>query len=392
VINQPLRGRFYDWMKALTEGKVPLPNSNAERHHYVAQFQLARFKGKGRLYQLDKETGEITPTTPKDAAWGTNLYKVESVSGEHDGVIEGYFAIAENFAAPALRRFLANPASLTEDDRCDLAFLIAIQEQRVPGFQAEMKENMTHAAIGYLAVELANTKGPKGKRREARETYEALTEGSIRIEPPDQEVLLMSLEMFANTSMLICALPWTLLTATEGAFVCCDRPLTMYDPTPKFPWSAPGWMSSPMVEATMPLGKGACVRIGPSQRQRLGIQPTAKQVMRINLRSYGAATRYLYGPSKELLASLHETAQSDPAAVPKPIKKRMVLLEDPSTADPAIADRNAAKGWPRYIAHQAEDGTVRTMSYEVIDNEDDARRAVAPRTRTAGREVISELA
>jgi hypothetical protein len=142
----------------------------------------------------------------------------------------------------------------------------------------------------------------------------------------------------------------------------------------------------------MPLSKNVCVRIGPNQRQRIGVQPTVKQVTRINLRSYGSATRYVYGPSEDLLTSLHKAAQAEPASVPEPIKKRMVLLEDPSTADPAIADRNAAKGWPRYIAHQAEDGTSRPMSYEVIDTEDDARRAVAPRTRTAGKEVINELA
>jgi hypothetical protein len=168
VPESQLRGRFYDWMRAFTEGKVAFPNSDGERHHYVSQFQLAKFRGKGRLYQLDKETGEVRSTTPKDAAWATNLYAVQSTTGEHDGMIEAFFALAENFAAPALRRFLANPDSLTEDDRGDLAFLIAIQEQRVPGFLAETKENIKYAAIGYLAVELANTKGPKGTQRKRR--------------------------------------------------------------------------------------------------------------------------------------------------------------------------------------------------------------------------------
>lgn len=46
----------------------------------------------------------------------------------------------------------------------------------------------------------------------------------------------------------------------------------------------------------------------------------------------------------------------------------------------------------RPSSSRAEDGTSRAMSYEVIETEDDARRAVAPRTRTAGQEVISELA
>jgi hypothetical protein len=54
-------------MHAVVKGKRPLPTSDAERHHYVAQFQLTKFRGKGRLYQLDKEDGSCEVVTPKKA-------------------------------------------------------------------------------------------------------------------------------------------------------------------------------------------------------------------------------------------------------------------------------------------------------------------------------------
>ncbi len=364
-------------MHEVEEGKRPLPTSDSSRHHYVAQFQLAKFKGKGRLFQLDKEDGTCEVVTPKRAAWSSNLYTVESTTGEHDGVIEGFYAVGEGFAAPALKRFLADPANLSDRDRGDLAFLVAIQEQRTPGFLAEQKETITHAGITFLATQLASMKGSKGKRRKAQEAYEALTGGGVRIIPPDQEVLRLSFTMLAESSQIVNFLPWTLLTATEGAFICSDRPLTMYDQIPPYPFSAPAWMSSPVVEATLPLSRNACLRISPRQRERIAIKPTAKQVERINRRTYGSATRFVYGPSAEVLDDLYALAQAEPDAIPVPVRKSMVLFEDIETADPKVGDEHVARGWPRYVGDPG--GSGRMLSYEVLDSEEAARRSVAPR-------------
>jgi Protein of unknown function (DUF4238) len=276
----PIQGSFVDWMHEITEGKNLLPTSDSSRHHYVAQFQLAKFKGKGRLYQLDKEDGSCKVVTPKEAAWSSKLYAVESTTGEHDGIIEGFYARAEDYAAPALKRFLADPANLTDRDRGDIAFLVAIQEQRTPGFLAEQKETITHAGITFLATQLATMQGSKAKRRKAQEAYEALTCGGVRIIPPDQEVLRLTHQMLAESSQIVNFLPWTLLIATKGFFICSDRPLTMHDPTPPYPFSAPAWMSSEMVEATRtsrgagpatsrtPKARGGCFRTRCSTPRR----------------------------------------------------------------------------------------------------------------------------
>jgi hypothetical protein len=157
--------------------------------------------------------------------------------------------------------------------------------------------------------------------------------------------------------------------------VCSDRPLTMHDPTPPYPWSAPGWESSPLVESTLPVGRDLCLRIGPTQPKRLSVKETTKQVDRINLRTYGWATRYVYGPSKAILERLHQRADD----APKPIRKRPVMLTDAEHADPAVADRNAARYGARYLRMEDDDGNIRQVSYEVIDTDDDARRSMSPR-------------
>jgi len=69
----PIQGGFVDWMHDVTDGRRPLPTSDSSRHHYVAQFQLAKFKGKGRLHQLDKEDGACEVVTPKKAAWSSKV-------------------------------------------------------------------------------------------------------------------------------------------------------------------------------------------------------------------------------------------------------------------------------------------------------------------------------
>jgi hypothetical protein len=128
------------------------------------------------------------------------------------------------------------------------------------------------------------------------------------------------------------------------------------------------------VESTLPVGRDLCLRIGPNQPKRLSVKETTKQVDRINLRTYGWATRYVYGPSKDILERLYGRADE----APKPIRKRPVMLEDVDRADTAAADRNAARGWPRYIPDPSGKSD-RLMSYEVIDTDDDARRSMSPR-------------
>jgi hypothetical protein len=368
-----LDGRFVNWMSRFNAGEVALRNCEGSRHHYVPRFLLKRFRGGGKLYELDKQTGDVVETTPKDAAWDKDFYKVVSKSGDHDGVIEGFFSLAEGFASEALDGLVRDGENLTERDRSDLAFLAAIQEQRAPGFLDELKIMLRHAALTESVVHLNNIKGKKQKQ--AVETRDAIVAGRIMLEPPDQEALTQATQILAATWLAVNLLPWTVLKAKPPyRFVCSDRPLTMHDPTPPHPWSAPAWESSPLVESTLPVGRDLCLRIGPNQPKRLSMKETTKQVDRINLRTYGWATRYVYGPSKDILERLHERVDD----APKPIRKRPVMVEDPEQADPAVADRNAARGWPRYIDMPDNTGTMRTFSYEVIDTDDDARRSVSP--------------
>jgi Protein of unknown function (DUF4238) len=373
-------GPFAEWLRGLARGERTLPNCEGERHHYTPEFMLKKFRGSGKqLFQLDKTDGSCEPVRPKDVGWDRNLYAVDSVTGEHDGIIEGFFSVAENFAAESLGRLLMAPDRFTEDDRGNLAFLLAIQEQRVPGWLEEFEERMAQMGTIWAAVELANMPGPKGKRRKAREAAKALTDGTVNMTPTKEHLLTMVMQGIFHTVAAAYALPWTLLRAREGVFITSDRPLTMHEPTPPHEFSGAAWVSSDFVATTMPLSSTACLRVSPADRHTFSERDTRKQVDVINLRTYGWANRYIFGPSAEVLEALHARALAGPEAVPAPTKKRVVMMEDLDTADPAVAAANVARGWDRYLQVREEDGSYRLVSYEVIDSLDDVRRSVAPR-------------
>jgi hypothetical protein len=380
--SQQIPGPFAEWLRGLERGEKTIPNCEGERHHYTPEFLLKKFRGPGRrLFQLDKTDGSCEEVAAKEAAWDRNLYAVESDTGEHNGIVEGFFSVAEGFAAPSLSLLLNAPARFTDADRGNLAFLLAIQEQRAPGWLEEFEQRLSEMATVAATVELANVAGPKGKRRRAREAAEAIVEGAVTIKPSRENLLSTSLMGISYTLGPAYWLPWTVLRAKQGAFICSDRPLTMHDPTPPHKFSGAAWMSSELAVTSMPLGSKACLRICPSDRdcRPFGDRSVVKQVDRINLRTYGWATRFVYGPSADVLEALHARALADPEAVPVPAKKRLVMLEDLSTADPEVAVRNAARGWDRYVTMREKDGSYRLVSYEVIDSLDDARRSVAPR-------------
>lgn len=375
-----LAGRFAEHLRAIALGDRPYPNAEGERHHYVPEFLLRRFHApqSRKIFQLDKTDGSCAETTPKNAAWESGLYTIESVTGQHDGLIEALFGLAEGYAAPALEALLSDPAALSEDDRADIAFFVAIQEQRGPQFLEEMTERIEEAATMASAVELANLKGTKRKRQQGKDAYHALVDGSVSLGAPRELVFTTLLELLAQTSFLVLNLQWVVFRATEGTFVCSDRPLTRHDPAPPHNWSGAAWMSSPFVETTLPLSSRACLRISPAGRDRLAIRETARQAERVNRRTYGWATRYVYGSSAGLLEDLHAYAIAHPDEVTHPSPQRAVVFEDISTADPAVAARNVERGWPAYEVVRQEDGSYRAMSYEVIDTVKDARRAVSP--------------
>jgi hypothetical protein len=235
-------------MAAVARGDKPWPSSTGDRHHFVPEFILRRFCGRTsagkRLFVLDKNDGSIIESTPKEAGYEDRLYALNTIDGQHDGFLEGLFGLAENYAATSLQTLVSvspTPA-LQASDRGNVAHLIAAQEQRVPGALRDLRLNMIIGASTFAAVEMANVKGSRRRQRLGHETCEAMVAGNVSVEPSTDAVLEQALISLANTAQTIFRLPWTLLRAKPDAdrFICSDRPLTMFDPTPPTGSPRPG--------------------------------------------------------------------------------------------------------------------------------------------------------
>jgi hypothetical protein len=71
-----------------------------------------------------------------------------------------------------------------------------------------------------------------------------LREGRVGYEAPRTGALSQIIEGAHDIARDVYSLDWTVLTATDDEFVTSDRPVSMVDRTPKFPWSGNAWMSS----------------------------------------------------------------------------------------------------------------------------------------------------
>jgi hypothetical protein len=114
---------------------------------------------------------------------------------------------------------------------------------------------------------------------------------------------------------------WTLLEAPdEQSFILSDDPLVRLDPLN--PNGPAGWRSSPTVEATMPLDPQYCLRLRQPPLAQSKRVITANEVLDINLRTYAAAREAIFGPTEQLLKSVHAAANINTIRVdlyrPKP--------------------------------------------------------------------------
>ena len=102
---------------------------------------------------------------------------------------------------------------------------------------------------------------------------------------------------------------WAVLRARDGEFVTSDRAVAMHDPSPRYPWSAQAWGSSPDVETTIPLSSNACMLITPGPPVTEESEVAREGVERLNLRTYGWAHSYIYGSSQVIVTGLRRLAK-----------------------------------------------------------------------------------
>src|SRR4051812_9706005 len=109
-----------------------LDRNQAKRHHFLPQFLLRGFahehNGNDRLFQMETASrGAPRRVDLRTAASRRRLYTAIDGDGEPSNRNEGYLALVENHAAPALEQLIKDPASLSPAERATISFFVALQ-------------------------------------------------------------------------------------------------------------------------------------------------------------------------------------------------------------------------------------------------------------------------
>ncbi|MEA2493950.1 MAG: hypothetical protein QOJ29_1861 [Thermoleophilaceae bacterium] len=365
------------------------PDTQARRHHFVPAFHLARFADpvgarKGRLFQLDVNTGRPQRTTPDDTAFGKDLYAQDSEDGSNN-VLESFFSVVERHAPLALKRLIDDPLGCSPEDRQTLSFFLVLQFTRTPpaldhsnahgrrpGSVAGIELQDAKAFADFYLDKMDAQASAEKIERARRHMLDQLASGQVSLANPKGMAIKLLVENAAALGETVAGLEWTVLRVLEDELVTSDRALAMYDSDLEFPWSGNAWESSPSAETTFPLSPDALLVLRPGMPGIGEAEADRRLAEQVNLRTYGWASRYIYGSSQQVVSQVRAQAKQRPDWVPRPRVPRQLVLEQADENDPTVGLEHVKRGWPRGLWVDDDQGRPRFMSYRVIDPDDPA--------------------
>lgn len=352
-----------------------LESNPAKRHHFVSQFILRGFSRDADtefVFQMIASGRGAPIRVPiRTAASRHRFYAIPDDDGKLSNRNEGYLALIETEAAKAIRRLLRNPSAVSPGERATIACFIAFQTMRTPA-AAEQTTHIANGAFKMAASEYYSDRARFARdyrerngacasddeiERFRQELVDQVRSGGVQL-TGKEAALTTGFEHAAETIPLITACDWLLLRDSGGGFITSDRGYAMDDPTPPYPWTAPGLLSSESSETTIPLSASACLLVRPSPMWT-GSSGVSERVLDkgdvedINLRTYGWANDYVFGTSQETLAALRRTVRARPGDVKRPKPFCFVALIEPDPDDDSLAVENRRRGWPEQLPDEA---------------------------------------
>jgi hypothetical protein len=355
------------------------------RHHTVPRFLLSDFGDEGpkgrRVCQLDVTTGRPRQVSPRDAAVWKHFYSIDIDGGARSGDVEEVIGLVESTAAPLIRRLAYEDLPMGER-RSELALFIAMARLRTPIWRSQQKSLLEQATLMWhtestryadaASLRKAFVGSPwedlsDDELEKMRQTMvDGLDAGLYELEMPVNSLIRAFLEQSITLAWVLFALDWTLVVSNRPAFVLGDTPVSVYDPTPKFPGSAAGPLSSENVEVFLPLAPTYGILAEPNPETLRAVRDTVERlssmtaeqradafsglegrwavadgldefVYELNLRTYTHAQRFIYG-TQEAVCDVHRFARRNPQrrleVTPGP--PRIHILEEDSARPGAM--------------------------------------------------------
>jgi Protein of unknown function (DUF4238)/UvrD-like helicase C-terminal domain len=295
------------------------------------------------------------------------LHRLEDDDGTVHQRVEHFLSRVESYAAEALRRFVAAPESLSAPDRATLSFFFALLEGRTIGglerigSLVEMTLLAAHAdrtsdpelfAQDYLAA--IGPDDPATIERQRHLLLEALAGGRVQLSNRKEIAVELLLDQASLSAQLLYQLEWELLVAPDGGFLTSDRSLAMFDPSPPYPWSGNGLLSSVNAQTTFPLDSHHLLWVTPGDTPATApgtpsVVVDPGDVMELNLRTYGWADTYIFAETQKTATEVRRQAKQRPAHVPRPRPALQAALIETESGDTRLADEHRRRGWPPHV-------------------------------------------
>lgn len=361
-----------------TSGDYSKLTSQAKRQHFLPRMLLRNFgEGGGAarsIFQLAVDGGQPLLVPVEKAASRHRMYAAVDESGVASSHLEGYLALVESHAAPALERFLSAPLALTNADRATISLFIAMQMQRTPAAAARIHQTVNAAFQAYAGSLFSDTYGFEETYKEhfgepgtaaEREAFRqqvlaTVRRGGVRLADPGGASIAAGLELAAEESFLLFEFDWALLSH-PGGFITSDRAFSIHDPEPPFPWTAEGILSSPAVEVFVPLSADMCLLLRPLGHGLRVQEVPDRHAEIVNLRTWSWASRHVFGCSASALERIARVAHAYPSRLTPPRVFCHVALLEPDPDDDSFAEENRSRGWPGQL-----DDNGRLWDYVVI--------------------------
>lgn len=372
-----------------------LDKNQAKRHHFLSQFLLRGFaegeKGKERLFQMDTRTRRAPMRVPvQTAASRHRYYAVPDEEGNLSNRNEGYLALVEEYAAPALRHLLDDPGSLSPGERGTIAFFVALQTMRTPAAEQQITTVANVAFQNWASEFYSDRRAFAERHREhfgedktdeemehfRQETLAHVRDGRLRLSGRAAALSTGLTHAVENVPWLI-EFDWTLLRAPGGGFITSDRGFAIHDPAPRFPWSFQALLSSDKTETSIPLSDSACLVMRPLPMGcRLTVrEASAHEVETINLRTFGWAEEYVYGMTQDTLTAVRMATKRRPADVIRPKPFVQVIGLEPDPDDSSLIEANLRRRWPPQLLN--DQGELRDYIVIPCDKPQPELRALA---------------
>jgi hypothetical protein len=352
-----------------------LEKNAAKRHHFVSQFLLRSFaqqhRGKDCLFQMETRSRRAPlRVDARTAASRHRYYAVHDEEGSLSNRNEGYLALVEEHAAPALRHLLDDPASLEPGERATIALFVALQTMRTPAAEEQITTVANAAfqnwASGFysdrsaFAEQYRDYFGEGASEDEIeefrQETIAQIRDGRLRLSGRAAALSTGLVHAVENVPWLI-EFDWTLLRAPSGGFITSDRGYAIHDPAPRFPWSFQALLSSDRTETTVPLSDTACLlmRPFPMGGGLLERDVSPREAETVNLRTFGWAHEYVFGRTQEALVAVRMATKRRGGDVVRPKSFVQVVLLEPDPDDTSLIEANRRRGWPMQLPNDRGD-------------------------------------